>query len=139
MPLLAAVKAHKRAALDYLSAPAPPEHVQVCAECGAQRVETCPDFSPERTACEKNPAGAIGCQMQPAPAPTCSRCRVFELNPYTHYPDFDGWCWAEMDNAESTAPVCDAYYAGAVKDLRTGQVMDPRPQAPSKRRSLCYH
>ena len=74
---------------------------------------------------------------KPAPASppaTCESCPWYELNPWTHYPDFGAWCHFRMEHLVVDSAVCEEFQHGKVSARQNHERVpstSPAPQAPA--------
>jgi hypothetical protein len=47
-------------------------------------------------------------------AVTCMACPWYELNPWTHYPNFAAWCHYMMEHLVVSCPACEKFRRGEV-------------------------
>jgi hypothetical protein len=68
------------------------------------------------------------------PPQTCESCPSYELNPWTHYPDFGAWCHRQMQHLVVGSPACEEFQHGAVaprqphKQVPVPATTSPNPQ-----------
>lgn len=54
----------------------------------------------------------------PERIPLCQECPWYELNPWTHYPDFGAWCVYHMDYLLIENPQCRGFRQGEIPQQR---------------------
>jgi len=72
---------------------------------------------------------------------TCESCPWYELNPWTHYPDFGAWCHRQMEHLVVGSLACEEFRHGEVPPRqnheRVLQVQPPNvPRVPGARAYL---
>jgi hypothetical protein len=63
-----------------------------------------------------------GPEITPA---TCEACPWYELNPWTHYPDFTAWCHYRMEHLVMGSAACEEFSRGEMP------LRQPRKQVPA--------
>ena len=79
-------------------------------------------------------------QASPSACPvTCESCPWYELNPWTHYPDFGAWCHHQMEHLVVGSPACEEFQHGEVPARQNHDQVPqvqtsafPAPQAPPR-------
>ena len=81
---------------------------------------------------------------KPAPASppaTCESCPWYELNPWTHYPDFGAWCHRQMEHLVVGTLACEEFHHGEVplrqNHERVPQVQPSTSPAPQEHVLTC--
>ena len=64
----------------------------------------------------------------PSPPATCESCPWYELNPWTHYPDFGAWCHYRMEHLLVGSATCEEFRRGEVP-LRQNHERVPHVQS----------
>ena len=77
----------------------------------------------------------------PSPPATCESWPWYELNPWTHYPDFSAWCHRQMEHLVVGSPACEEYRRGEVpirqNHERVPQVQPSASPAPHEHVLTC--
>lgn len=66
----------------------------------------------------------------------CSACPWYELNPWTHYPDFAAWCHLRMEHLVVNSLPCEEFRPGEVPPRQAHQ-QNPTVQARPERILTC--
>jgi hypothetical protein len=65
--------------------------------------------------CPKNYSKAASQASSSAPPVTCeAACPWYELNPWTHYPEYQAWCHYRMEHLVAGSPACEKFNRGEI-------------------------
>jgi hypothetical protein len=75
------------------------------------------------------------------PPATCESCPCYDLNPWTHYPDFGAWCHRKMEHLVIGSLACEEFRLGEVparqNHERVPQVQPSATPAPQEHVITC--